>query len=131
MASPGRTGRSAPPHLTRTSGKTVLGPPATRNGARPLMTAQQPASPMTCAMVFEAADPPRTGRLALWRPDGGAPPGELGEPGELTIVEPSGDGVRTRRVAAVRVRPERAVPLLAAGAADPAAHPATHPAAAF
>ncbi|GLU48243.1 hypothetical protein [Nocardiopsis ansamitocini] len=42
------------------------------------------------AAVFEAGDPPRTGVLAFWRPDGAALPQGVGEPGELEVVLPQG-----------------------------------------
>ncbi|MGW3829371.1 hypothetical protein ACWEAF_46300, partial [Streptomyces sp. NPDC005071] len=40
-----------------------------------------------CAAVFLPADPPRLGRVAFWRTDGGAPPAVTGR---LTVVRPHG-----------------------------------------
>ncbi len=74
------------------------------------------------AAVFEAEDPPRAGRMAFWDPDGDGPPAGLGEPGELTVVVPPGDFVRT--VPAVRVPVADAVPVLSRARRDPRAHPA-------
>ncbi|MGP4004251.1 DEAD/DEAH box helicase, partial [Streptomyces sp. 8N706] len=65
--------------------------------------------------------PPRDGRIALWRPGGGAPPGATDE---LAVVRPHGKGVRTRTVPAVLLSLAEAVPLLARARHDPAAHPA-------
>ncbi|WP_026117518.1 DEAD/DEAH box helicase [Nocardiopsis alkaliphila] len=56
-----------------------------------------------CAVVFEAADPPRDGRFAFWRPDGTALPARVGEPGELDVAEPDRGRVRVRRVPVVRI----------------------------
>ncbi|MGW5879078.1 SNF2-related protein [Nocardiopsis terrae] len=56
-----------------------------------------------CAVVFEAADPPRNGRFAFWRLDGAALPAGTGEPGELDVAEPDRGRVRVRRVPATRV----------------------------
>ena len=61
--------------------------------------------------VFIPADPPRLGRVALWR--FGCEPPDLGvEPEELTVVRPHGSSVRRVRVVAVLLPVERALPLL-------------------
>lgn len=84
-----------------------------------------------CAAVFEAADPPRAGRIAFWMPphatpggadgsefpggaDGDRFPGGAGEAGELIVAVPGvgGDGVRTVTVPAVRLPVAEAVPVL-------------------
>ncbi|MEU2160182.1 DEAD/DEAH box helicase [Streptomyces sp. NPDC019208] len=77
-----------------------------------------------CSAVLLPADPPRTGRVAFWHPDGTEPPAGAGTPAELTVAGPGG---RTHAVTA-RLLPVRdALPvLLRAPAADGAS-----PAAAF
>ncbi|MEO3930875.1 hypothetical protein ABGB07_44585, partial [Micromonosporaceae bacterium B7E4] len=79
--------------------------------------------PAGCAVVFEPADPPRTGVLAFWRPDGGPLPDHgPGRGGELTVAVPDGAGVRARVVPARRLPVGDALPLLLAdpAPADPA-----------
>ncbi|MGH3391085.1 MAG: ATP-dependent helicase, partial [Actinomadura sp.] len=73
-----------------------------------------------CSVVFEAGDPPRSGRLAFWNPDGGALPEGAGEPGELTVFEPRGSAVA---VPAVRVPVRDVVPMLSRARIDERAHP--------
>jgi superfamily II DNA or RNA helicase len=88
---------------------------------------RRPAGLAGCAVVFEPADPPRTGAMAFWRPDGDPlPPDGPGLAGELTVVVPDGVvGVRSRTVPARRLPVGDAVPMLLADAraepADPAA----------
>ncbi|MFE1173790.1 DEAD/DEAH box helicase [Streptomyces sp. NPDC058773] len=91
-----------------------------------------------CAVVFLPAQPPRAGRLALWRPDGGplpdlaagsngtgAPDGEAAaEQGTLTVARRHGNGARSRTVPTVLLPPAAAVPLLVRARHDPTAHPA-------
>ncbi|MGY5126329.1 DEAD/DEAH box helicase [Streptomyces nigrescens] len=91
-----------------------------------------------CAAVFLPAQPPRAGKIALWRPDGGPLPdlgtggGEEGasdqdgaaEPGQLTVARRHGNGARSRTVPAVLLPPAMAVPLLLRARHDPTAHPA-------
>ncbi|MCP2258289.1 Superfamily II DNA or RNA helicase, SNF2 family [Streptoalloteichus tenebrarius] len=78
-----------------------------------------------CAVVFEAGDPPRTGRLAFWDPDGGGLPEDVGEPGELTVVVPEEDGgVASRTVPALRLPVADALPLVSRARRAPGAHPA-------
>ncbi|WP_371858748.1 SNF2-related protein [Streptomyces chrestomyceticus] len=101
-----------------------------------------------CAAVFLPAEPPRAGRFAFWRPDGGSLPvvrtaagdgagavdavgGEgavgaagAGEAVELTVARRHGNGARRRTVPAVLLPVAEAVPLLARARHDPSAHPA-------
>ncbi|MFE1775316.1 DEAD/DEAH box helicase [Streptomyces sp. NPDC059008] len=90
-----------------------------------------------CAVAFLPAQPPRAGKIALWRPDGGPLPegdGEegAGTPGEgqvlervqLTVARRHGNGARSRTVAAVLLPLAEAVPLLVRARHDPAADPA-------
>jgi superfamily II DNA or RNA helicase len=74
-----------------------------------------------CAVAFEAGDPPRSGRMVFWDPDGGAPPAEAGEAGELTVLAPDG---AMRAVPAVRVPVRDVVPMLSRARVDTRAHPA-------
>ncbi|MFF5452807.1 DEAD/DEAH box helicase [Streptomyces sp. NPDC012950] len=83
----------------------------------------------TGAAVFLPAALPREGRIAFWAPDGGALP----DPGtvagakrvELTVARRHGTGARSRRVPAVTLPVEAALPHLVAARHHPAAHPAT------
>ncbi|MGY5137709.1 ATP-dependent helicase, partial [Streptomyces nigrescens] len=90
-----------------------------------------------CAAVFLPARPPRAGKVAFWRPDGGPLPdlatggGEgasdkdgAAEPGRLTVARRHGNGARSRTVPAVLLPTAEAVPLLVRARHDPAAHPA-------
>ncbi|MGW3991751.1 DEAD/DEAH box helicase [Streptomyces sp. NPDC004830] len=85
-----------------------------------------------CAVLFEAADPPRAGRVVFWDARGGLPPaGEdpQGVTGEADVVGVE-DGVPvTRTVPVVRLPVADALPVLAR-AARPGAEQ-VHPAAAF
>ncbi|WP_030811142.1 DEAD/DEAH box helicase [Streptomyces sp. NRRL S-337] len=94
------------------------------------------AAAACCAAVFLPAQPPRAGRIALWRPDGGPLP----EPGtdargdgaqqtvaevtQLTVARRHGSGARARTVPAVLLPVAEAVPLLVRARHDPAADPA-------
>ncbi|MFG3113909.1 DEAD/DEAH box helicase [Streptomyces sp. NPDC048197] len=94
------------------------------------------AAAACCAAVFMPAQPPRAGRIALWRPDGGPLP----EPGtdarddgaqqtaaevtQLTVARRHGSGARARTVPAVLLPVAEAVPLLVRARHDPAADPA-------
>jgi hypothetical protein len=69
-------------------------------------------------VVFEAGDPPRTGRVVFCGPDD---VGDLGEPGELTVALPDGDAVRERTVPARRLPLDASLPVLLAASGDPAA----------
>ncbi|MGQ0841722.1 DEAD/DEAH box helicase [Actinokineospora sp.] len=73
-----------------------------------------------CAAVFEPGDPARAGSVAF---HGDLPDG-VGEPGELTVVEPVGDGVRAVRVPVVRLSVADAVPVLTRARRGPDAHSA-------
>ncbi|MCX4525309.1 MULTISPECIES: DEAD/DEAH box helicase [unclassified Streptomyces] len=80
------------------------------------------------AAVFLPASVPREGRVVFWAPDGDSLPSEDSLPGEtapLTVVRPSGDGVRTRIVPGLALSVTAALPLLARAARSGAAHPAT------
>ncbi|MGD3104873.1 DEAD/DEAH box helicase [Streptomyces sp. YGL11-2] len=97
-----------------------------------------------CAAVFLPALPPRAGKVAFWRPDGGrlpeaaegaaggdgaepdgAGPGGAGAvPGQLTVARRHGNGARSRSVPALLLSLPEAVPLLVRARHDPAAHPA-------
>ncbi|MEV5874719.1 DEAD/DEAH box helicase [Streptomyces sp. NPDC052101] len=65
-------------------------------------------------MVFLPSDPPRTGQIAFWRPDGEVPPAVAdGSPAELDIVMPAADGgVEPVRTPALLLPVHRALPLL-------------------
>ncbi|WP_327689583.1 DEAD/DEAH box helicase [Streptomyces tubercidicus] len=91
-----------------------------------------------CAVVFLPAQPPRAGKVALWRPDGGPLPdlvargGEEGawsgpggaEQGTLSVARRHGNGARSRTVPAVLLPVAEAVPLLVRARHAPTAHPA-------
>lgn len=121
------------------------GPPTTGSGG--MGESGEPGAASRCAAVFLPAvpgRPPRAGKIALWRPDGGPLPdvgtGEDGGaapgggtvpggdatagPGQLTIVRRHGNGARSRTVPAVLLPLAEAVPLLVRARHDPAAHPA-------
>ncbi|WP_241778028.1 DEAD/DEAH box helicase [Streptomyces sp. CT34] len=103
-----------------------------------------PAALVECAAVFLPAQPPRAGKVAFWRPDGGRLPevadGEAGGdgvepdgggpvgagavPGQLTVARRHGNGARSRTVPALLLPLPEAVPLLVRARHDPAAHPA-------
>ncbi|WP_078971440.1 DEAD/DEAH box helicase [Streptomyces chattanoogensis] len=86
------------------------------------------AGPARCAVTFLPGLPPRAGKVALWRPDGGPlPDGDEargGEPSELTVARRHGNGARSRTVPAVLLPLAEAVPRLVRARHDPAAHPA-------
>ena len=96
------------------------------------------AAALRCAAVFLPAQPPRAGKIALWRPDGGPLPdagcagsgeatagsGGAVETGELVVARRHGNGARGRTVPAVLLPLVEAVPLLVRARHDPAAHPA-------
>ncbi|MFF1375310.1 DEAD/DEAH box helicase [Streptomyces sp. NPDC058308] len=69
----------------------------------------------SCAAVFLPADPPRQGRLAFWRPDGGdlpEPAGPDGVRGDLVVARKHGEGARGRPVPALFLPVADAVRLL-------------------
>ena len=89
-----------------------------------------------CAVVFEAGDPARTGRLVFFNPDGAPPPheaaGEAGEAGEAALVVPHDGGVALRTLPAVRLPLAAALPALIAARRRYGHDGAgVHPAAAF
>jgi superfamily II DNA or RNA helicase len=74
-----------------------------------------PAAPpplSACEAVFLPGDPPREGRVAFWRADGGELPECDVEPEDLTVVRPHGNGVRRRSMTAVLLPVAQAVPVL-------------------
>ncbi|WP_052866680.1 DEAD/DEAH box helicase [Streptomyces niger] len=82
-----------------------------------------------CAAVYVPGDPPRTGRIAFWRPDGEplsddfAPATATVE--ELTVALPIEDGqVVPREVPAVLLTVDAALPVLTRARASRTAHPA-------
>ncbi|MFI9024391.1 SNF2-related protein [Streptomyces sp. NPDC053560] len=82
-----------------------------------------------CAATFVPSDPPRTGRIAFWRPDGeplpeDSPPDDAALE-ELTVALPSGGGrVLTREVRALLLPVGAALPVLTRARASRTAHPA-------
>ncbi|MFJ3303794.1 SNF2-related protein [Streptomyces sp. NPDC086549] len=78
--------------------------------------------PVRLAAVYLPAPLPREGRIAFWDPDGG-PLTVDGE--ELTVVRRHGAGVRRRKVPALSLPLDEALPVLVRARRDPAAHPAT------
>ncbi|MFI7100307.1 SNF2-related protein [Streptomyces sp. NPDC050161] len=98
--------------------------------------------PSHCAVTFLPAQPPRAGRVAFWRPDGGPLPdlgaGDAAVAGgvvagddrfpaaesRVTVARRHGNGARSRAVPAVLLPVAEAVPLLIGARYDPAAHPA-------
>ncbi|CAK7279871.1 DEAD/DEAH box helicase [Streptomyces misionensis] len=81
--------------------------------------------PAHLACVYLPAPLPREGRLAFWDPAGDPLPATAGDSGELTVVRSHGTGVRRRRVPALTLPLDRALPLLVHARRDRAAHPAT------
>jgi hypothetical protein len=71
-------------------------------------------------------DPPRTGRVAFWDPDGAELPTGAGEPEELTVVVPVGASLQRLTVPAVGIPVSAAVPVLSR-----AGQGGTHPTAVF
>ncbi|MFF8368098.1 DEAD/DEAH box helicase [Streptomyces lydicus] len=90
-----------------------------------------------CAVAFLPAQPPRAGKIGLWRPDGGPLPdvGSTGsaagapqvagaKPAGLTVARRHGNGARSRTVPALLLPLAEAVPLLLRARHDPTADPA-------
>ncbi|WP_030690190.1 DEAD/DEAH box helicase [Streptomyces globisporus] len=88
--------------------------------------------------VFLPADPPRTGRIAFWSPDGEplpdapaghaddtAHPGDTGHPGDTEITVVDGDSLQAMTVAARVLSVRDALPFLARARFSDAASPAT------
>ncbi|MEV0369582.1 DEAD/DEAH box helicase [Streptomyces sp. NPDC050636] len=120
----------ATPEVSRASDVPPTAAPAAEEGAGRFGTAAA-----RCAVVFLPGQPPRAGKLAFWRPDGGALPGvgpgggtgadgQVAEPAQLTVVRRHGNGARSRTVPAVLLPLAEAVPLLVRARHDPTAHPA-------
>ncbi|MFI8004955.1 DEAD/DEAH box helicase [Streptomyces sp. NPDC086010] len=88
----------------------------------PAATLDEIAELSRCSAVFLPADPARTGLIAFWNPDGSTPAGDLGSPGELTVV---GSDIRPHVVPASLVPVKDALPVLtrarAGGEASPSA----------
>ncbi|MER5755450.1 DEAD/DEAH box helicase [Streptomyces sp. NPDC002088] len=79
-----------------------------------------------CSAVFVPGDPARTGSVAFWRPDGGAPPAvRSGSVANLTVVLPRGDGAERVSVAALLLPVRTALPLLTRARALANGHRAT------
>ncbi|MFF4835118.1 DEAD/DEAH box helicase [Streptomyces sp. NPDC001315] len=79
-----------------------------------------------CSAVFVPGDPARTGSVAFWRPDGGAPPAvQSGSVANLTVVLPRGDGAERVSVAALLLPVRTALPLLTRARAVAHGHRAT------
>ncbi|AOP48701.1 DEAD/DEAH box helicase [Streptomyces lydicus] len=103
--------------------------------SRPAVAPAQLSALSRCAVVFLPSDPPRTGRIAFWRPDGEPVAQSPGDPwvGEgaaerLDVVLPDVDGgVMVCEVPALVVPVADAVPVLTRARTAPG----THPAAAF
>ncbi|GAU69099.1 putative helicase [Streptomyces sp. NBRC 110611] len=95
----------------------------------PVVTPARLSGPSPCAAAFRPSDPPRTGRVAFWRPDG-EPLGEIfGGAAEVTrlnvVVPDDGGGVSVCEVPALELSVADAVPLLTRARAMTGAHPAT------
>ncbi|MGW7552470.1 SNF2-related protein [Streptomyces rimosus] len=144
MAESGETARRSAPELGLPAAASASARARDGRGTR---GERSPVS-VSCAVVFLPAEPPRAGRFAFWRPDGGplpdlsvavrdnsgAPSGPgAAEPGpastaaetiELAVARRHGNGARRRTVPAVTLPIAAAVPLLARARHDPAAHPA-------
>ncbi|ALC18541.1 DEAD/DEAH box helicase [Streptomyces pristinaespiralis] len=86
-----------------------------------------------CAVVFEAGDPARTGRLVFYNPDGSPlPETAAGEPGKASLVVPHDGGVALRTFPVLRLAPAEALPALIEARRRHGRDGATvHPAAAF
>ncbi|WP_432074590.1 DEAD/DEAH box helicase [Streptomyces wuyuanensis] len=74
-----------------------------------------------CSAVLLAGDPPRTGRLAFWHPDGTRPPEGPGTRTELTVAGPGG---RTYAVPARTLPVRDALPVLLRAGSVAGASPA-------
>ncbi|MFF9778158.1 DEAD/DEAH box helicase [Streptomyces sp. NPDC013978] len=81
-----------------------------------------------CAVLFEAADPPRAGTVVFWDPPGGLSVEATGETGVVDVVTVEDGTPVTRTVAAVRLRVADALPVLVSAARQGSG---AHPAAAF
>jgi len=84
-----------------------------------------------CAVVFEPADPPRSGTVAFFDPPGAAGAGDLplvatsgdaASRGSVTVAVPAAGGVDVVTLPAVRLPAADAVPVLTAARRRPGAH---------
>ncbi|MER7155573.1 DEAD/DEAH box helicase [Streptomyces lydicus] len=100
--------------------------------SRPAVTPTQLSALSRCAAVFLPSDPPRTGRVAFWRPDG-EPPEEssgdawagVGAAERLDIALPDADGgVTVCEIPALVVPVADAVPVLTRARTTRGTHPA-------
>lgn len=79
-----------------------------------------------CCAVFVPADPPRSGSVAFWHPDGDAPPAVTsGSAEDLTVALPVAGGVETVSVPAVLLPVRAALPVLTRARAAAQTHRAT------
>ncbi|MEV5937377.1 SNF2-related protein [Streptomyces sp. NPDC051994] len=75
----------------------------------PVPTPPQLAELARCRVAFLPADPPRTGRVAFWHPDGEEPPTAPGTVGNLTVVDAD---VTPQDVPALLLSVQDALPVL-------------------
>lgn len=103
-----------------------MGTGTTGTTPAPAISPADAAALARCAPVFEPADPPRSGHLLFWSPDGVDLPARAGTPVDLTVVAPdpaAGPRAVTRRtVPAVRVPIGAALPVLSRARTAPGAH---------
>ncbi|MEV7288560.1 SNF2-related protein [Streptomyces sp. NPDC093252] len=79
-----------------------------------------------CCSLFLPGDPARTGTIAFWRADGGAPPTVRGgTPEDLTVVVPTPIGVAAAEVPTVLLPVRTALPVLTRARVAHAAHRST------
>ncbi|WP_369243054.1 DEAD/DEAH box helicase [Streptomyces sp. R21] len=92
----------------------------------PAATPAETSELARCCAVFVPADPPRTGSVAFWRPDGEAPPTVAsGSADDLDVVLPADEGVELVTVPAVLLPVRTALPVLTRARAAGQAHRAT------
>ncbi|UXY30814.1 DEAD/DEAH box helicase [Streptomyces sp. HUAS TT20] len=106
----------------------MSGTAAVAGSARGNGTPREPV-PVRLAAVYLPAPLPREGRVAFWDPDGEPLAADANLPAtdgeELTVVRRHGAGVRRRKVPALSLPLDEALPVLVRARRDPAAHPAT------
>jgi superfamily II DNA or RNA helicase len=91
----------------------------------PAETSSEISELARCCAVFTPGDPARTGSVAFWRPDGGAPPAvAAGTRGDLSVVVPGGAGVELVSMPAVVLPVRTALPVLTRARARTDGHPA-------
>ncbi|POX38783.1 ATP-dependent helicase [Streptomyces sp. Ru73] len=95
----------------------------------PALSLDRIAALSRCAAVYVPGDPPRTGRVAFWRPDGEPLPDGSGIDGvaaeHLTLALPrQGGEVASREVPALLLSVAAALPVLTRARASRTAHPA-------